>query len=316
MNKHQKTVTYTVSFLISFLAFAITQAETKEPSLETVNLSPLVMDDPTLHPAYNLYLLTQGRAVYQQLKTAKQATSDTDMAALKASLDLVNEALANLQVAKVIEDIDKQQVIIHRDLKNIDPQLGEELWVPVDATLSTAIVLDSDSTAKNEKQKAKDLALEVSDYRLGIFPLNRTKQNISTVAQSAQTSKPSWDKITQTVKTAFDDVKWFFKVPTQGLASAYAHVINAQTLASNQVTSAANNQEIIKQLKEAKKELQKAPDTQALQGQTQDLINQKEPSASNISDLVGFIQEKLRYVHDQSANKFMDESATEAVTPE
>jgi len=321
MNKHHKTVTYFVTFMVSLLAFSIIQAENKLPentktTPQLVELSPLIVDDPTLHPAYNLYLLTQGRAVYQQLKTAKQAVSDKDMAALKASLDLAQEALENLQVAKVIEDIDKQQAIIHRDLKNIDPHLGEALWIPVDATLSTAIVLDSDTKAKKDKLKMKDVGLEVSDYRLGIFPLNRTKQDVSLAVQSVQAFEPSWDKIAQTVKTAFDDVKWFFKVPTQGLASAYAHVINAQTLASNQVTGATNNQQIIKQLKEAKKELQKVSDTQALQGQTQALINQKEPSASDISDLVGFFQEKLRYIHDQSADKFMDESATEAISPD
>ena len=325
MNKFHKNVNYLISILVSLLVFVTAQAEQKIPAktkapTEIINLSPLVMDDPTLHPDYNLYLLSHGRNVYEQLKIARQASLDNNMATLKASLDLAQESLEKLQIPSIVKDLDKQQAVIQRDLKGIDANLGDALWVPVDATLSTSIILDSDITAGNEKKPTKkiddDEGLEVSDYRLGIFPLNRTKQDISLTVQSVEASKPSWEEITKTVKTTFDDVKWFFKVPTHGLVSAYTHTMNSYTLTNNATISSAQNQLIIKELKAAKSELKKSSNTQALQDETQDLIDKKKPTANDLNNLVGIYQEKLRYVHDQSAKKFMDEIATEAISPD
>jgi len=315
VKKSLNFIYYPLVVIISILLFSAAHAET---TIKPIDLQPLIMDDPTLHPAYDLYLLTQGRSIYDQLKIARKATLDKNMPTLNASLYQAQKAFKKLFVPDVIESLNKQQGVIQRDLKHLDAKLGDSLWVPVDATLSTNLVLkDKDETNQKEStpKKNNDVTLEVSDYRLAIFPLKQTQQNVSLAIKATQEKKPAWDTVKKLVKTAYTDVQWFFKVPTQGLASAYIHILNAATLAGSATTNPAQNALIIKELSSAETELKKSPHTQALQDQTEDLINKKKPTANDINNLAGFVQEKLRYVRDQSANKFMDESATESIAP-
>ena len=285
-----------------------------EAPLELTEVPPILMDSPLNHPAYNLYLLTQGKSVYGQLKTAWRALPDKDLASFKVALDLASETLKKLQSPNSIKAIDKQMAIIRRDLKDIEPKLGDDSWIPVEAMLEDSPVIPTENLTNKSKATAEPVEIS-ANYKLGIFPLTAVSKDIQAARQSLNNKSPDWQGAIKAITHALKSVHWFSKVPAQGLVSAYADTVNAYTLVNAPSFKSEQYQSVIKLLNKAKKEVGKVTDTQELQSEVQALIDNRKPSAADIQDLAGFIKKRIKYQQEQLANQFLDESASEIDNP-
>ncbi len=282
--------------------------------LELVEVPPILMDSPLNHPAYNLYLITQGKSVYGQLKTAWRAIPDKDLASFKVALDLASETLKKLQSPNSIKAIDKQMAIIRRDLKDIEPKLGDDSWIPVEAMLEDSPVIPTDNLTNKSKAIAEPVEIS-ANYKLGIFPLSAVSNDIDSARQSLDNKSPDWQAASKAITRALKSVHWFSKVSAQGLIAAYADTVNAYTLVNSPSFKPEQYQSVLKLLNKAEKEVEKVSDTQELQSQVQAVIDNKKPSAADIQDLAGFIKKRIKYQQEQLANQFLDESASEIDNP-
>jgi hypothetical protein len=274
---------------------------------------------------YDPLLLSLGRLVYADLQQARQAALNKESTNLQVALQEARDTIHRLELPSQIMALDAQLQIIRNDLKDRSKDMDDELWVPVEAGIDEVLVYVPDEvkprvTEAVRKGKAaaragdRETALAQLDvvtssiqYSLGMFPLQKVKEDLDAARATASLSKPDWAGTLEAVQSALAAFHWYTRQSAQGLLAAYNDVVSAYVLAAGPRFRPDQKQQVLDYLSAAKRELESAPGSHSLAEKTGGLIDKIEPQGSDIKALLNDIQSRIQEERQSAADRYRDQ---------
>jgi hypothetical protein len=274
---------------------------------------------------YDPLLLSLGRLVYADLQRARQAALNKESTNLQVALQEARDTIHRLELPSQVMALDAQLQIIRNDLKDRSKGMDDELWVPVEAEIDEVLVYVPDEvkprvTEAVRKGKAaaragdRETALAQLDvvtssiqYSLGMFPLQKVKEDLDAAWATASLSKPDWTGTLEAVQSALAAFHWYTRQSAHGLLAAYNDVVSAYVLAAGPRFRPDQKQQVLDYLSAAERELESVPGNHSLAKKAEGLIDKVEPQGSDIKVLLNDIQSRIQDERQSAADRYRDQ---------